>query len=310
MKETRRALACSVVLLMTCGPFASSAAADIAETAEEAWRLYDNIAQARTTVWIWENSYADRQIDLADPTLLYLEMLGGAYGEDRKAGLRTVITEDKEEFLRSVKLMFAALSRAVLRKNWGDLGQLPPGAEEFSPEKIIAQRDELLEHYLDADARIREAEENNLKALKVSIAELKLEIGEMEKKLAALFEGPEEAATDVGPGAGAPKPGPQKRFEYPRWNGAYVDNCLRFASQCGEPAAQKFCALLNLGGVANWNVNLKDSKSQHQRTVVLGEDETVNGKRNPKRICSPMGAAGTAASPSGKCVGFEFIECK
>ena len=311
MKETRRALGWSLGLLLVCGPFVPPAATDIAATFDEAWALYENIARARTTLWVWEKAYEDRHIDLADPMLIYLDMYDTAYGEEeRKAGLRTVVTTDKEELLRNVKLTFAGLSRADFKKGLGEAGQLPPGAEEFTMEKAIVERDKLIEHYMNVDARIRETEENSLSALKVGIAELKTDIGEMEKELAALFEGPEEPATVVAPRGGTPGPGPQKRFEHPRRDGAYVDNCLKFAQQCGAPAAHKFCTLLHFSGAAAWDVDLNDSQSQHQRTVVLGEEETVNGKRNPKRICSPTGAAGTTKSPSGKCVGFKYIECK
>ena len=163
---------------------------------------------------------------------------------------------------------------------------------------------------MDADARIREAEEGNLNALKVSIAELKLDIDKMEAELVALADELAAAVTGLQSGQDPKGPAPQKRFVHPRWKGAYVDNCLRFASHCGAPAAEKFCTLLDFSDVAAWKVDLDDPSSQHNRTVVLGEEEMVSGQRNPRRLCSPKGGGGTTASPTGKCVGFAFIECK
>ena len=38
-----------------------------------------------------------------------------------------------------------------------------------------------------------------------------------------------------------PKPGSRKVFKLPRVNGKYVDNCLRWAANCGQAAADEFC---------------------------------------------------------------------
>lgn len=310
MKQTWCALVWSLGLLAVGGPISSSDATDIEARFDQFWALHEDIARAKTTLWVWENAYADRQIELADPTLIYLD-IGRAYGSDRKVGLRSVVTANKDALLQSVKLTFAGLSRAEFRKGWRPGGRLPPGGEEFRAEDAVALRDRLIQEYMGADARIRETEESSLQALKVSIAELKLDIERMEGELVALADELAAAALGVESDADAPPPAGRKRFQHPRWQGGYVDNCLRFADQCGGgAAAAEFCKLLSFSGAADYEVDVKDAGSHHDRTIVLGEAEIVGGQKNPRRICSPKGGPGTTASPTGKCVGFVFIECR
>jgi hypothetical protein len=279
---------------------------DLEARLDSLWRLYADIVEAKATVTAWERVHSAHEAELADPSLLYLEMLDRAYGTDKRAGLRTALIMDKDDLLQSVKLTFAGLSRARWLETYTDEGRVPPEAEDFDPfAEALARRDQLIKEYLDNDARVRQEEEDQLRALQVSIARLKLEIAGMEKGLAARAQ--EIAAAVTGSDSGP------RRYNKPTWQGLPVDNCLYFARQCnGQDAAAEFCRLRGWKGVADQKVDANDPTYQHPVTVILGEKERLpGGGVNPRRRCSPKGPApGSTVSPSGKCVGFVYIECE
>lgn len=83
---------------------------------------------------------------------------------------------------------------------------------------------------------------------------------------------------------------PSPVFKPPLLDGLRLDGCLYWASQCGKPAADRFCITRQKGykGAATWDIEL-----YVPRTKVIGDGRICEtGKNNPN------------------CGAFTFIECR
>ena len=92
-------------------------------------------------------------------------------------------------------------------------------------------------------------------------------------------------ASAVGPGPGpGPAPGGDvRRFYNPRMNGAIVDWCTHWATNCGWGGAHQLCRRYGFARALSWNVN------QPGRTWVMGSN----------RFCV-----------GGFCRGFSLVTCR
>jgi predicted lipid carrier protein YhbT len=82
----------------------------------------------------------------------------------------------------------------------------------------------------------------------------------------------------------------QGKLVEPKWMGVPVDNCLYWARECGWPAAHEFCKRQGFkNGAKSFNLS-----GPLRETVII----TSGQKCTPDR------------SPTGKCIGFDRIECK
>lgn len=84
--------------------------------------------------------------------------------------------------------------------------------------------------------------------------------------------------------------GPSHVFRPPLLDGVRLDGCLYWASQCGKPAADRFCTTRQKGykGAVAWDIEL-----YVPRTKVIGDSRICEtGKNNPN------------------CGAFTFIECR
>jgi len=120
---------------------------------------------------------------------------------------------------------------------------------------------------------------------------------------------------------GAMKKGPAKeqkrrqqrktKIHNPKIDKGLLDNCFYFARECGgKRAADEFCRLHEFSSVSPEPGSFELDYDNTGNTVVIGEEREVNGRKNPKRLCSPKGGSGTTASPTGKCVSFKYIICQ
>lgn len=74
-------------------------------------------------------------------------------------------------------------------------------------------------------------------------------------------------------------------FSYPELNGTPIDYCLHFASQCGKPAADRFCVINGYQSAVNFA-----PAANLGHTVIIGD-------------------AGSECN-NARCGGFQFIECQ
>jgi hypothetical protein len=65
--------------------------------------------------------------------------------------------------------------------------------------------------------------------------------------------------------------------------GHRVDNCLAWAGQCGDPAAQAFCVRKGFRKVVAWENETIDL--QTQSTVTLGTGDVCSAARHPPSGC-------------------------
>lgn len=90
-------------------------------------------------------------------------------------------------------------------------------------------------------------------------------------------------ATAFRPAPGPMPGGDVRRFSYPRMNGAIVDWCTSWASNCGWGGAHQLCRQYGFARAMSWNVY------QPGRTWVIGSNQFCNG---------------------GACRGFSQVTCR
>ncbi len=90
-------------------------------------------------------------------------------------------------------------------------------------------------------------------------------------------------ATAAGPGPGPGPGGEVFRFNNPRMQGATVDWCSTWATNCGWGGANQFCQSRGYSRALNWNT------FRPGRTWVMGSNTHCNG---------------------GVCVGFSHVTCR
>lgn len=93
-----------------------------------------------------------------------------------------------------------------------------------------------------------------------------------------------DAGPVAGPGPGpGPGPGSRRAFDNPTMNGAIVDHCVTWATDCGWGGAHLFCQRMGMRRAVSWN------RTNPGRTWVIGSNRYCEG---------------------GFCVGFSQVVCE
>jgi len=77
-------------------------------------------------------------------------------------------------------------------------------------------------------------------------------------------------------------------YNNPTWGGSYLDWCLYYSNQCGQPAADRFCQAQGFSSAASFSM-----QPNIYHTRIIGEN----------RICD-------TARDGIRCDGFRFIDCQ